>query len=418
MICPLLIAVGALGEHPTPLQLIHEAREVWVAENGRTWGKSLAGPLLIVDPKSHQVWASEADAEGKLKAAGDIFVGIREDAENASDTAQDWAGKRWSTIVIPLPDTSPAMRKALLLHESFHRIQPSLNLTANDAPNNHLDTFEGRIWLTLEWHALAKAFETKGEARRSWVFAALACRTQRQNLFPDAAETEHSLELAEGLAEYTGLHVVGARQVIIEKLRKAEGPFARSFAYTAGPAYGFLLDDKVPGWTRRVRRASDLSVLLQEAYQLATPSADEIAAAAKKLGEPDVRAHETVTEQARQERLAVALAPMTKGPFLQTPRISNLNFNPSNTESIDDVGVYHPTASYAGTWGRLTVTAGSLRAHDRAWAKVPAPADPKARPLSGPGWMLELSPGWTICAAQPTGSFVVNEGASCTPPTK
>ncbi len=390
MIFSWLIAASALGEQPTPLQLIHEARGAWVAENGRTWGKSLAGPLLIVDPKSHQVWASETDDEGKLRAAGDIFVGIRDDAENASNTSQDWAGKRWSTIVIPIPDTEPAMRKALLLHESFHRIHPSLNLSANDEPNNHLDTLEGRVWLTLEWHALARAFDS----------------------------TEHSLELAEGLAEYTGLHAVGARQVVIEKLRKAEGPFARSFAYTAGPAYGLLLDDKVPGWTRRVRRASDLSVMLQEAYQLTTASADEIAAAAKKLGEPEVRARENVVEQAREERLAVALAPMTKGPYLQTPHISTLNFNPSNTESIDDVGVYHPTAAYSGKWGRLTVTAGSLRAHDRAWAKVAAPADPKARPLSGPGWTLELSPGWTICAGQPTGSFVVTEGASCGPPTK
>ena len=380
---------------------------------GALGGKSLVGPLLIVDPKSHQVWASEADGEGKLKAAGDIFVGIRDDAENSSNTAQDWGGKRWSTIVIPIPDTEPSMRKALLLHESFHRIQPNLNLSANDEPNNHLDTLEGRVWLTLEWRALAKAFETKGDTRRSWVAAALACRTQRQNLFLDAAETEHSLELAEGLAEYTGLHAVGARQAVIEKLRKAEGPFARSFAYTAGPAYGLLLDDKVPGWTRRVRRASDLSVLLRAAYQLNTPSAAEIAAAAKKLGEPDVRARENVAEQARQERLAVALAPMTNGPFLQTPHISDLNFNPSNTESIDEVGVYHPTAAYAGKWGRLTVTAGSLRAHDRAWAKVAAPADSKARPLLGPGWTLELSPGLSICAAQPTGSFVVTEGASC-----
>lgn len=120
-----------------------------------------------------------------------------------------------------------------------------------------------------------------------------------------------------------------------------------------------------------------------------------------------------MVEQVRLERLTQAVAPMTKGPFLQTPRIGRWNFNPSNTETIDEVGVFHPTATYTGVWGRLTVTNGSLRAFDRSWVKVAAPSQPTSRPLSGPGWTLELEPGWVLCEREPSGSFAVAVASEC-----
>jgi hypothetical protein len=86
------------------------------------------------------------------------------------------------------------------------------------------------------------------------------------------------------------------------------------------------------------------------------------------------------------------------GPF-------QLQFNPSNTERLDDGAVFHPTAIYLGAWGRLEVTGGSLRAADFSEARVPAPTDPKAIPLTGRGWTLELNPGWTLLAIEPAGSF-------------
>jgi len=242
-------------------------------------------------------------------------------------------------------------------------------------------------------------------SRRSWIAAALACRTRRQELFPQAVDSERNLELAEGLAEYTGIRVTGARRLIINKLQTAEGPYTRSFAYISGPAYGLLLDDRSPGWSRRVRRATDLSIDLQEAYRLPAATRAEAEAAAQKLGGPELRLREEASAKATQERRALATDPLTKGSTLRFPGPFRVQFNPNNTESLDDGAAYHPTATYLGDWGRLEVTGGSLRSADWSEVRVAAPGDLNARPLSGPGWRLDMTPGWTILAIEKTKSF-------------
>ncbi len=401
----LCAALSAQPSNPiTPLQAFREAEHAWATEGGRTWGQSLKGPFLLVDPGTRQVWASEADADGRLRKEAGFFAGTLTKEETISNTAVNWAGKRWSMVVLPLPEKA-IERQVLFVHEAWHRIQPSLGLGMPNDPAGHLDKMEGRYWLRLEWRALAKALVSPQKARRPWVAAALACRTRRQALFGDAVEAERCLELTEGLPEYTGIRAAGARNLVLEKLRKAAGPFARSFAYTSGPAYGLLLDDRVPGWTRRVRRAADLSVLLQEAYLLPAATRADAEAAAGKLGGKELRVREEAEEVIRQQRLAAALDPLTKGPTLRLPGPFRTQFNPSNTEAIDGGGSYHPTATYIGDWGRLEVTGGSLRLRSPLEARVVAPADPKARPLSGPGWTLELAPGWTLSAIEPAGSF-------------
>ncbi len=388
----------------SPSEFFHEARQAWQVERGHIWGRSLVGPLLLVDPKTRQVWASEPDAEGQLKDQQGVFTGILPNDVGVANTAMEWAGKRWSMVLLPLPDKA-LERQVLLIHESWHRIQPSLGLDVPDLLNGHLDKLEGRYWLQLEWRALSKALVTSGKTRQSWVAAALACRTQRQSLFPNAVEAERSLELKEGLAEYTGIRAAGARNLAMEKLQKTEGPFARSFAYASGPAYGLLLDAAAPGWTRRVRRATDLSVLLQEAYHLRAATSADAEVAAAKLGGHDLRAQEEIKDKARQQRLATITEPLITGPTLRVPGPFHVQFNPSNTEALEGGAAYHPTATYRGDWGRLEVTGGSLRSGDWSEARVIAPTDQKARPLTGPGWTLELAPGWILLAVEPVGSF-------------
>jgi hypothetical protein len=220
-----------------------------------------------------------------------------------------------------------------------------------------------------------------------------------------AVESERSLELKEGLAEYTGIHAAGARNLVLTKLRSAKGPFARSFAYISGPAYGLLLDDALPGWTRRVRRATDLSVILQEAYRLPTSTLAEAQAIADNLGGQELHLREEIEDRARQQKLALATEPLIKGPILKVPGPFKVLFNPSNTESLEDGTAYHPTATYIGTWGRLVVTGGCLQSEDWLEARVSAPVNLEVKPLAGPGWTLELNPGWTLLAIDPAGSF-------------
>jgi hypothetical protein len=156
---------------------------------------------------------------------------------------------------------------------------------------------------------------------------------------------------------------------------------------------------------KRVRRATDLSVLLQERYRLPAATVADAETAATGLGGAELRLREEAEDKARQDRLAFATDPLLKGPTLRVPRPFRVQFDPRNTESLDDGAAYHPTATYLGAWGRLEVTGGSLRAADWSEARVSAPADLKAKPLTGPGWTLELTPGWILLAIEPAGSF-------------
>ena len=85
---------------------------------------------------------------------------------------------------------------------------------------------------------------------------ALAFAAKRHELFAGSQKTERALMLNEGLAEYTGVSiaapdVASARWRAITRLAAPEGEtFVRSFAYASGPAYGLLLDVRLPGWRK------------------------------------------------------------------------------------------------------------------------------------------------------------------------
>src|SRR5699024_6761572 len=98
-------------------------------------------------------------------------------------------------------------RRVVLMHESYHRIQPELGLAPKGSAgaNGHLDTRRGRIWLRGELNALRAALTNHGKKRRQALRDALTIRVYRQSLWPDAGKRERALELNEGLAQSTGI---------------------------------------------------------------------------------------------------------------------------------------------------------------------------------------------------------------------
>jgi hypothetical protein len=368
------------------------------------------------------VWASETDFDGYLKKDREsgAYVGRYPEGRVVANTTVSWAGKDWAMLLYPLP-SDQRERKVLLVHESWHRVQRDLGLNMPEAFNAHLDTLDGRYWLQLEWRALAKALEKSGEERQVWVAYAIAARAFRQSLFPGAVGDERNLELNEGLAEYTGVRAAGAREMVIRELKRAKPPYARSFAYLTGPAYGLLLDDISPGWSLRVRRGTDLAVLLQEAYEMPAPLERDAKRAAERLGGAELLRHETTEEQRRKRHIDEIRNLYVLGPTLKIPQGFRLQFNPSNTENIEGVGVYHHTATYFGDWGTLEVTGGSLRMQDWSEARVVAPSATSAtrglrgaRPstkgrVTGLGWVLDMVPGWSIAQGEDSSYFIQSD---------
>src|SRR5262245_34632331 len=149
-----------------------EARRLSDADAGKLWGVRLDGPILLADPATHCVVANIADADKKLESQGNVYIGKLPSSIAPSNTSLDWSGTKWTMIVWPLPSDEQD-RASLMMHECFHRIQDRIGLRATDPSNAHLDTLEGRVWLQLEWRALAKALDADRDARRAAVRDAL-----------------------------------------------------------------------------------------------------------------------------------------------------------------------------------------------------------------------------------------------------
>jgi len=407
----LMLACAAVlaGDAPPPIPpdaaraVFAEADALCRADNGRLWGASLCAPLMLVDPATRAVVASQADAGGVLQASDGVFTGQLPADVNAANTATGWSGTRWTQLLWPLPD-DPDLRATLLAHELFHHLQPRLAIgqpTGGD--NAHLDTVEGRIALQLEWRALAAALSaTTAAARDAAIADALALRAERYRRFPSALRDETALELNEGLAEYTG--VVVAHAGTAARMRAAlrdldahlgDPTFVRSFAYATGPAYGLLLDAAAPGWRSGLVADSNLAWMLRDAIH-ASPSGDVATIAARYDGAA-LRATETAREAAHRAQLARNRARFVDGPVLALAfQRMQVQFDPRNLQPLDGAGTVYPNLRISDAWGTLEVDGGALIRSDWSAVVVPAPASADARPLQGDGWRLELAPGWTL----------------------
>ncbi|WP_439448259.1 hypothetical protein [Stenotrophomonas sp. ATs4] len=399
--------------------IFEEAQTVCQADNGRLWGASLCGPMMLVDRTSRRVTASHADAQGNLQVRGKVFVGQLPPDAIIANTAVEWSGTRWTQLLWPLPQDE-SRRRTLLAHEMFHRLQPALSIAVPaESGNEHLDTLEGRYWLQLEWRALATALSAADPgAQRNAMNDALAFRAERYRRFPAAAQEEAALELNEGLAEYTGVLVgnptPSARiEAALRGLRAhvEDRSFVRSFAYATGPAYGLLLDQVSPGWHRDLGYpARDLGSLLAERMHT-TPFTDGAAlrvAAARHDGLA-LRETEVQREQQRLAQLERNQARFVTGPVLRLDlRSMRIQFDPSNMQPLPGGGTVYPTMQLSDVWGTLTVTDGALLQNDWKAVFVQAPASGELPP-QGNGWVLSLKPGWSLAPGERRGDYVLRE---------
>jgi hypothetical protein len=392
-----------------------EAEAVSNKEGGRLWGKKLYGGLFFVDPETRAVVANEPDSEGVLHATNGVYVGTLPQEIIVSNAPVEWQGKRWTMLMWPTIPSDAIDRRITFAHELFHRIQPALGLAAPDSSNLQLDTPEGRLWLQLEWRALAAALLEQGPAQTQAIRDALAFRSHRHKLFHGSAQTEASLEIAEGVPEYTGT-IAGepdrdsARWRAVGKLTDPDQSitFVRSFAYTSGPPYGLLLDQRLPGWRTKLSTKSDLGALL--ASTLPAHAGASAEARASFYGAATIRIAEAERAEKAEAAKARFRARLVEGPTLLLPggRIA-FSFNPSTLVSLGDASTVYPTFHATAEWGMLDVTDGVLIPTDFSRVTVAAPNDTQGPHLEGPGWTLELAAGWRVVPGTKAGSYTVEK---------
>jgi hypothetical protein len=398
---------------------LSEASDLCRAEGAHLWGQSLCGPMMFADEATHQAVLSGPSPGATREGALYRLVLPRD--TSVANTSMELGGQRWIMIAWPLPQDA-TRRAILMMHESYHRIQPALGLQGGSGmgTNAHLDSRDGRVWLRGELHALAAALVAEGDARRAAVSDALMLRAYRRSLFPQAAAEERALELNEGLAESTGIDAAlrdppsRTKAAVADLANCEELPsLVRSFAYGTGPAYAELLDARSPDWRRGVHADFDFAAATGAAYD-ATPTAVSKASAEAALarrGGAEIVGQEDARQKTIVDRTARYAALFVDGPTVELPlgEKTNIGFDPNAVASFEGHGSVYETLQLSDSWGTLKVeSGGALVSKDFKRAFVPAsPATAPEHP-AGAGWTLTLANGYAL-APDPArlGSFSV-----------
>jgi hypothetical protein len=382
-----------------------EATELCERDAGRLWGVSLCGPMVIFDQATGTRATSQPEPDGPPPR----FPG-------QADGPVSWGGLRWFAWPLwMLPANDADVRQQNMLHGLFHRIQPELEFFHgnSDGFNEHLDTFEGRVWLQLEWRALRRAVESSKSDQTEAIADALAFRRERRRLFAGAADNERRDEIREGLASYTGIAVwadspADARRAAASALPvdEAQGSFVGNFEAASGPAYGVLLDDLMPEWRRQLHSTSDLGDMLASATS--RPPTADVAVAAARYDGATLRATEEARDRAQQIRVAELRQRFVDGPVLTMPAGGSGTSDTRGSVGIPGVGtVLFNNFTLSAQWGRLNADSGVLRAADGRTLSVPVTGPLEGTTLQGEGWSVTLNPGWAVRPAARSGSFIV-----------
>ena len=101
------------------------------ADGGRMWGRTLCGPMVFAEPQTR---------EAVRRVEHDVEAAKVPDTFGIANTAVEWDGRTWTMVMWPLPQ-NPVSRRALLAHESFHRLQKELGLPqSNPRKSNRCET--------------------------------------------------------------------------------------------------------------------------------------------------------------------------------------------------------------------------------------------------------------------------------------
>lgn len=331
----LLIAVLALLAScgTSDVSIFEHVEKLCNKDNGKLWGINLYAPVLGVDSLRNIV-SNVPDAPKTFPADKPV-----------ANSTTELDGKRWTMILWPL--SGDQMHQSIILvHEMFHYRQPELGLWQNKDPNkSHLSNRDARTLLKLEWNALKAAASCDGEQKKTALKDALSFRAQRRHLYPDFAAEENSLEIQEGLAEYTGRRIaVPDNKEYLQSLSDLDYLYesdnlTRSFAYLSGPLYGLILDQSGHSWHKEINSGSDLGSSAMEIYGITLPEnlEETVETAKAKYDFESIDAAEEAFQRKLEERnqtLRKLFAP-DNIITLECPNLS-IQFSPDSMIKMDD----------------------------------------------------------------------------------
>lgn len=371
-----------------------EATNLCIKDNGKLWGISICGPMVIYDMATKTIATSEPEPNEKRPG----ILGI-------VNAPIQWGGKSWGAYIWNDVSTkTPRDRKELFMHELFHGVQQQLGLGVGTGTPEHLDELQGRYWIRLEWRALALALRSSGKERKSALSDALLFRQERQQLYPKHEDDEKGQEITEGLAAYTATKLVATsyNEAIASALYLLDNientalasSFVRTFAYFSGPAYGLLLDHADTDWRKRIKGSDDLAVFVAQAYKV-HPSKD-VSKSTGKYNGAAILASEDQREKDRQAKIEQLRKTFVENSVLTFPG-GNHSFDSRGAIVIPGEGtIYFGPFKASGQWGSLDATKGVLVSSDGSKRQLAAPIRIDDKTFKGDGWTLIVRDGWVV----------------------
>jgi hypothetical protein len=375
-------------------------------DNGKFWNHQIYGPILFINPITREFIANENNSSNEFIKTSNVYFDTLPNNINVANTALNWGNKRWSMVMLPLP-TDRVSRNNLVIHELFHRIQPEIGFgNLQEFSNGHLDIYEGRLLLKLELQALTKALYANNDSLKTFHLTnALTFRSKRQTN-EDRKKAENSLELNEGLAEYTAIMLSGRNEKEMKShltnsiVHFYENPtFVRSFAYQTIPLYGYFLSQQKSNWHKEISRETNLTDFFVKSFEINTTTNKTFEQIAEQndYDYQNIVAKEKVREN---ERLAKIESYKTK--FLKEPTLKlmfenmNISFDPRNITPLENIGTVYPNIKVIDNFGILTVEDDALLSSDWSNIIVSAPIEINEVTVKGNGWILELNKDWKV----------------------
>lgn len=394
-------------------KIFEEYEEICQYDNGNLWGISLNGPLMFVERDSRTIIANTADNYGVLKRMNGVYQGRLPENQGIANTTFNWNGMQWTMVVWP-PSDNIFERNQLIFHESFHSVQVKLGISLVNTENPHLDTKEGRIWLQLEWAALLEALLNM--KNKESIQDALIFRNYRRSLFQNSDSTENALELLEGIPEYTGIKLSGRDSLetleyfsdMVEVARNRSS-FYRTFPYTSGPLYCYLIERQNIYWRKSIKEIDDLGYYLKNNYSISLPANSKLEAEkrARKYNGEELIAKENELEKEINKKKENIISTYIQGPILSLPvKKPNIEFSPLNMIAIDEMGTYYKTLRIVDVWGILEVEDGAFI--NKNWSAIHVISSEIVKDdgkISGIGWQLKLNEDWEMIPGDQTGNF-------------
>jgi hypothetical protein len=259
----------------------------------------------------------------------------------------------------------------------------------------------------LELEALKKALSVNNETiQNKHIQNALLFRLYRQQLFPEAKETENSLELKEGLAEYTGTILSGRND---EDLRKhyikaietlyENTTFVRSFAYRTTPVYGYFMNQNDKSWNLKTSSKTNLTDFTLEFFNITIPInlTKTIERIQNDYDYGEISDFENVREQKQKELIAKLDEIFQKNNTLSIPlQNMRIGFNPGDLIPYRDFGTVYPNLRITDNWGILVAEKGALVSKNWDKVIVSEPIEITNGIIKGEGWKLELNKDWEL----------------------